>query len=110
MPMIGCSLNLVTSWQFESETGQVCSKAAEWARPAIQRIAACATNLDLEVPVEIAPHMIGIRIREDDERVSNTFETMKKIEAHLESSGIYCALRVKALRVSYGLWNSWNEV
>lgn len=110
MPMIRCSLDLVNSWQFENDKGQICSKASEWARPALQRIAACATSLGLDIPIEIAPHMVGIRIRDDDDRVSDQVEAMKQIYSHLKSSGIYCALRVKGLRVAYGLWNSWNEV
>ena len=110
MPMLRSSLEKVVSWQSRDAAGRVRSKPAEWARPATQRIAACARSLSLEVPADRAPHMIGIRIREDDARVDDRHAAIKAIIAHLKSSGIHCELRVGAIRVGFGVWNTFEDV
>ena len=111
MPMIRSSLEKVVSLQSSRDTaGRVISKAAEWARPATQRIAACARSLSLEVPTDRAPHMIGIRIRDDDDRVIDKLSAVKSIIAHLKSSGVHCELRVGAIRVGYGIWNTFDDI
>ena len=110
MPMLRSSIEQVASWHTVDEKGVMASKAAEWAHPAIQRVAACAQCLGLDVPHETAPHMIGIRIRDDDSRISDKLSTLRSLLSHMKSRGVYCALRVQAIRVGVGMWTSWDDV